>query len=189
MLGRGRVLFFGRFQPFHYGHLAALKWLYERFSEVVVLIGMADESHTWINPFTAGERIMMVREAARWAGLDLSRIITATIRTLSIYVGNAGYVLNYVPPVEAVANANPAVNRAFRDAGYKTVTPPIVNRDKWSGEYIRCLMLLGRDEWRELVPPPVAEIIESIDGVSRVREIAGSYPSAVEACRRLAQQR
>ena len=188
-LGEGRVLFFGRFQPFHYGHLEALKWLYNRFREVVVLIGMADESHTWINPFTAGERILMVRVAASWAGLDLSRIITATIRTLSIYVGNAGYVLNYVPPVEAIANANPAVNRAFRDASCKTVTPPIVNRERWSGEYIRCLMLLGSSEWRELVPPPVAEIIDAIDGVARVREIAGSYPEAVNACRKLAQQR
>ncbi|WP_228546726.1 nicotinamide-nucleotide adenylyltransferase [Hyperthermus butylicus] len=188
-LGRGRVLFFGRFQPFHLGHLEAVKWLYERYQEVVILVGMADESHTWLNPFTAGERLLMIRAALEWAGLNLARIVTATIQTLSVYAGNAGFVLGYVPPVEAVATANPAVSRAFRDAGVKTVTPPLRNKSVWSGEYIRCLMLLGSDEWRLHVPEPVAEIIDYIDGVSRVREIAENYPDIASACKKLAQQR
>ena len=194
---RGRVLFFGRFQPLHYGHVAAIKWLLERYREVVVLVGMADESHTWINPFTAGERLLMIREGLRSEGVDLSRIITATIQTLRIYRGNAGFVLGYVPPVDAVATANPPVRRAFMDAGFKVVSPPLINKHIWCGEYIRRLMLEGSDEWRELVPKPVAEIIDAIDGVSRVREVAeGPYKSspasseeAKAACMREAQQR
>ncbi|RUM46679.1 MAG: nicotinamide-nucleotide adenylyltransferase [Hyperthermus sp.] len=171
-LGAGdRVLFFGRFQPFHYGHLSAVRWLLERYREIVILVGMADESHTWLNPFTAGERILMVREALRYSGIDLSRIITATIHTLRVYSGNAGYVLGFVPPVDAVATANPPVKRAFMDAGVKTVSPPLVNKSVWCGEYIRRLMARGDSSWRSLVPPPVADIIDSIGGVSRVTEI------------------
>ena len=30
-----RGLFIGRFQPFHYGHLAALKWILSREDEVI----------------------------------------------------------------------------------------------------------------------------------------------------------
>ncbi|HID41523.1 MAG TPA: nicotinamide-nucleotide adenylyltransferase [Pyrodictium sp.] len=191
MLGADRrVLFFGRFQPFHNGHLAAVKWLLDRYEEVVVLVGMADESHTWRNPFTAGERLLMIREALRYAGIDLSRIITATIQTLTVYSGNSGFVLGYVPPVDAVATANPAVNRAFRDAGVKTVKPPLVNKHIWCGEYIRCLMLKGDESWRDLVPNPVPEIIDSINGVSRIREIVSDNIYRIEAaCTRLAQQR
>ncbi len=191
----GRVLFFGRFQPFHYGHLSAVEWLLERYREVVILVGMADESHTWINPFTAGERLWMIREALRWRGIDLSRIITATIQTLRVYSGNAGFVLGYVPPVDAVATANPPVRRAFQDAGYRTVSPPLINKHVWCGEYIRSLMLKGSDEWRSLVPPPVAEIIDRIDGVGRVREVAegpyksGSSEDAKAACMKEAQHR
>ncbi len=192
-LGAGRVLFFGRFQPFHYGHLAAVEWLLERFREVVVLVGMADESHTWLNPFTAGERLLMIREALKWRRIDLSRIVTATIQTLRVFSGNAGYVLGYVPPVEAVATANPPVNRAFRDAGYHTVAPPLIRKNVWCGEYIRALMAAGSEEWRNLVPPPVAEILDAIDGPGRVREIAAAYSIDVdlskvsEACTRAAQ--
>ena len=192
--GVRRVLFFGRFQPFHWGHFAAVRWLLDRFDEIVVLVGMADESHTWLNPFTAGERILMIREALRGEGVDLSRIVTATIQTLRVYAGNAGYVLGYVPPVEAVATANPPVNRAFRDAGVKTVAPPLVNKSVWCGEHIRRLMARGDGRWRSLVPPAVAEIIDSIDGAARVIEIArglqGPPPKSVEeACSRAAQQR
>jgi nicotinamide-nucleotide adenylyltransferase len=191
----GRVLFFGRFQPFHYGHLAAIEWLLERYREIVVLVGMADESHTWINPFTAGERLLMIREALRGEGISLERVITATIPTLRVFAGNAGYVLAYVPPVEAVATANRPVRRAFMDAGYATVTPPLIRRNELCGEYIRALMLRDDDRWRMLVPKPVAEIIDMIDGVERVKEVASGYvPSvdlekAAEACMNAAQQR
>jgi len=193
--GKDRVLFFGRFQPFHYGHLAALEWLLERYREVVILVGMSDESHTWINPFTAGERLLMIREALRDEGVDLTRIITATIHTLRVFAGYAGYVLSYVPPVAAVATANYPVRRAFKDAGYATVTPPLIRRNELCGEYIRVLIVRDDPRWRSLVPRPVAEIIEAIDGAGRLKEIARSYPvpvdmeRAAEACRNAAQQR
>lgn len=184
-----RVLFFGRFQPFHYGHFEALKWLLERFDEVVVLVGMSDESHTWLNPFTAGERLLMIHETIKWSGIQASRVITATIHTLRIFMGNALYVLSFVPPVIAVATANPAVARAFRDAGIKTVTPPLLRRDKWRGEMVRCKLLMGSDYWRNLVPPPVANILERIDAAQRLRDIvADRLGEAINACKKLEQQ-
>ncbi len=184
-----RVLFFGRFQPFHYGHFEALKWLLERFDEVVVLVGMSDESHTWLNPFTAGERLLMIHETTKWGGIQASRIITATIHTLRIFRGNALYVLSFVPPVLGVATANSAVARAFRDAGIETVTPPLLRRDKWRGEMVRCKLLMGSDDWRNLVPPPVASILERIDAAQRLRDIvADRLGETVNACKKLEQQ-
>jgi len=190
-LGRdaNRVLFFGRFQPLHYGHFEALKWLLERFDEVVVLVGMSDESHTWLNPFTAGERLLMIHETVKWSGIEASRVITATIHTLRIFRGNALYVLSFVPPVAVVATANPAVARAFRDAGVETVTPPLLRRDKWRGETVRCKLLMGGDDWRKLVPPPVASILERIDAAQRLRDIvADRLEEVIKACKKLEQQ-
>jgi len=56
-----RALLYGRFQPFHKGHLAIAKWAYNelKVDEMVFLVGMASESYTPRNPFTAGERIEM----------------------------------------------------------------------------------------------------------------------------------
>ena len=167
-----RALVFGRFQPFHYGHLMVINWALSLFDEIVILVGMADESHTLQNPFTAGERIWMIREALRDEGIDLTRIVTATIPTMSIYVGNALYVIKLVPPVEAIITRNPVTAQVFREAGLKVLVPPPYNRDIYRGSYIRELIIKGDERWRKLVPPVVAEIIDSIDGVSRLRNIA-----------------
>ncbi|RLF01945.1 MAG: nicotinamide-nucleotide adenylyltransferase, partial [Thermoprotei archaeon] len=56
----GRGLFVGRFQPFHLGHLKALRWILEREDEVIICIGSAQYSHSLRNPFTVGERVEMI---------------------------------------------------------------------------------------------------------------------------------
>ncbi|MEB3816415.1 MAG: adenylyltransferase/cytidyltransferase family protein, partial [Desulfurococcales archaeon] len=41
--GLTRALVFGRFQPFHKGHLSLIKWAFDNLGidEIVVLVGMA----------------------------------------------------------------------------------------------------------------------------------------------------
>ncbi len=169
-----RVLFFGRFQPFHLGHLMVVKWIFEekKYDEIVILVGMSSESHTPRNPFTAGERIWMIREALREARIDLSRVITATLPTMEIHIGCVHYVLTHVPPVEAIVTRNPIIARVFKEAGIRVEKPPAFNRDELRGEHIRKLIASGT-RWEHLVPPAVARIIREIDGASRIREIIG----------------
>ena len=42
----------------------------------------------------------------------------------------------------------------------------------YSGTVVRNMMVNG-DEWRPLVPKKVAEVIDYIDGVKRLRDISG----------------
>ena len=168
-----RALIYGRFQPFHRGHVSLVRWAFEQgFDEVVALVGMASENYTLRNPFTAGERIEMIRLAARDEGLPLDRIITATIETLETSIGCAYYVLSYVPKVTALLTRNPVIGKAFSDAGVKVITPPTFNRDEWRGERIRALIAKGDPRWKDLVTPSVAKFIEEIGGVERIRRIA-----------------
>ncbi len=167
-----RALIYGRFQPFHHGHVSLVKWaLNNGFDEVVLLIGMASENYTPRNPFTAGERIEMARLAARDEGIPLDRIITATIETLEVSIGCAYYVLSYVPRVSAILTRNPVIGKAFADAGIKVITPPSFNREEWRGERIRELIARGDQHWRDLVTPSVAKFIEDIGGVNRIRSL------------------
>mgnify|MGYP001262099234 CR=1 FL=1 len=46
------ALFIGRFQPFHKGHLSALRWIAAKSSKVIVAIGSAQKSFEPDNPFT-----------------------------------------------------------------------------------------------------------------------------------------
>ena len=171
MLELRRALIFGRFQPFHFGHLNVVKWALNDFDELVLLVGMADESHTLLNPFTAGERIWMIREALKAEHVDLSRIITATVPTMSVYVGHAFYIINLVPKVNAIITRNPVIAQVFSDAGLEVISPPEFDRSKYRGSHIRKLMLED-EEWESLVPKTVAEIIHRIDGVDRLRRAA-----------------
>jgi len=166
-----RVLFIGRFQPFHKGHLAVIEWLLERFDEVVVVIGMASESHTWRNPFTAGERIMMIREALREKGIDLSKIITITAPTLEVNIASLHYILMLSPPIHAIATRNPIVESVARDIGVNVINPPLFRREVLAGEKIRLMIVAGDERWKELVPSSVAKIIEDIGGVERLKKL------------------
>ncbi len=166
-----RSLIFGRFQPFHLGHLKVVEWALDDFEELVILVGMADESHTLKNPFTAGERIWMIREALKSEGVDLSRIITATAPTMSVYVGNAYHIIKLVPEVKTLITRNPLVGQVFRGAGIGVIEPPTFNREIYRGKVIRERILRG-EKWEDLVPEKVAEIIKEIGGEERIR-VAG----------------
>ncbi len=57
-----RGLYIGRFQPFHKGHLYSLKWCSDKVDELIIAVGSSDKSFELRNPFTAGERIEIIRE-------------------------------------------------------------------------------------------------------------------------------
>ncbi len=50
------ALLIGRFQPFHNGHLEVVKTISKKCDRMIIGIGSAQLSHTFENPFTAGER-------------------------------------------------------------------------------------------------------------------------------------
>lgn len=55
------VVYIGRFQPFHRGHLATLKLALQLGNTVVVALGSVQDSRTKKNPFTAIERVQMIQ--------------------------------------------------------------------------------------------------------------------------------
>ena len=69
-----RGAFVGRFQPFHNGHLEIIKKIVKEVDELVIIVGSSQYSHKLDNPFTAGERITMIRRALKEEGIQLSRI-------------------------------------------------------------------------------------------------------------------
>ncbi len=167
-----RCLYVGRFQPIHRGHVEVIKWSLKLCKELIIVVGSAQYSHTIDNPFTAGERIEMIRLSLRDEKIDLSRVIiipVPDINSNSIWVK---HVESLVPRFDAVISRNPLVVRLFKEAGYEVIIPPEYDRSRYSATRIRELMLKGNSAWRKLVEPSVADFIESIDGISRLREVA-----------------
>lgn len=168
-----RGVYPGRFQPLHWGHVSVVKWAIERVDELIIVIGTAQESHTLANPFTAGERIAMVRYGLGDAGVDLSRVYIVPVPDILMNAVWARYLSLFVPPFRYGIARNPLVVRLFKEAGYEVLIPPAYNREVYSSTKIRTMMLIGDDGWRELIPPSVARFIDEIRGVERIREIAG----------------
>ncbi|HOE53368.1 MAG TPA: nicotinamide-nucleotide adenylyltransferase [Methanomassiliicoccales archaeon] len=163
-------LLIGRFQPFHLGHLEVVRKIARECDELIIGIGSAQISHTLDNPFTAGERHLMISRALREDGIrDFFLVPIVDINQYGIWVS---HVRSMVPPFERVYTNNPLTKRLFREAGYEVSASPMFNRSQYSGTEIRRRMVAG-DDWRGYVPRAVAEVIDSIDGVRRLRDLAG----------------
>jgi len=169
-------LYLGRFQPVHYGHVLSIKNILEEVDDLVIVVGSALKSFSTENPFTAGERIEMLRKALMEAGVDMSKItIVAVPDTLppnhhSIYVAQ---VKTYCPTFQVVYTHNPLVKTLFQQAGHEVREHREFDRSKFWGTTIRERMVEGRS-WRDLVPPSVASYIDEIGGVHRLRQLSGS---------------
>ncbi|EZQ04908.1 nicotinamide-nucleotide adenylyltransferase [Candidatus Acidianus copahuensis] len=169
-----RGLFPGRFQPFHFGHLSVVKWALERVDELVILIGSVNDSHTLLNPFTAGERIEMIRNSLVENEIDLRKIFIIPVSEILISSMWARQVMSLAPKFDVVFTRNPLVITAFKECGIKVIVPPSFNREKFSSTKIRKSMLSDDKTWEELLPDSVRKFIIERDLVSRIREIAKS---------------
>lgn len=168
-----RGLYVGRFQPFHLGHLKAVKAILTEIDELVVVIGSAQYSHTMANPFTAGERLMMIHIALEEAGLDPRRVWIVPVPDLHLHMLWVSALEGYTPKFDVVYSNEPLTRRLFMEAGYKVKAIKFFDRKVFSSTGIRARMISG-DSWRKFVPDSVADLITKIDGIDRLRDLAKS---------------
>ena len=57
------LVFIGRFEPFHNGHLAVARYGLGRARKLIFLVGSADTPRTIKNPWTVAERAVMIQSA------------------------------------------------------------------------------------------------------------------------------
>jgi len=165
-----RGLFVGRFQPFHLGHLCAIKEILKEVEELVIVIGSAQYSHNINNPFTAGERLTMIRRALEEAKMDYTRVWIVPVPDVHLHMMWVSAVEGYTPSFDVVYSNEPLSRRLFLEAGYKVKTIRFFERKLYSSTEIRQRML--KDEsWEKLVPKSVAVFIREIDGVNRLRDL------------------
>jgi nicotinamide-nucleotide adenylyltransferase len=166
---RTRGLFVGRFQPLHDGHRRVLETVSESVDELLVGVGSAGRSHSVDNPYTGGERVEMVLRTAEAADVT-GPVHPIPLRDVDRNAVWVSHVRSLCPDFSVVYSHNPLVVRLFREAGVSVDAFPTYERERYEGTRIRRRMLDG-DSWRELVPDPVASVVEDVDGVERIRRI------------------
>ncbi|CAI48545.1 nicotinamide-nucleotide adenylyltransferase [Natronomonas pharaonis DSM 2160] len=165
-----RGFYIGRFQPFHEGHHAMVDRIREEVDELVVGIGSADQSHTVRNPFTAGERIMMITKALDKFETTTYAVPIEDLNRNSVWVS---HVQSMSPRFDVAYSNNPLVVRLFKEAGIEVRQSPMYQREEFSGTEVRERMATGGD-WEALVPDAVVSVIDEIDGVDRIRQITAT---------------
>jgi nicotinamide-nucleotide adenylyltransferase len=165
-----RGLFVGRFQPFHLGHLGAIEDVMKEVDELVIVIGSAQYSHDLNDPFTAGERLVMVRRALEEAGIDCGQVWIVPVPDVGLHSMWVSALEGYTPKFDVVYSNEPLTRRLFTEAGCKVKSIRFHKRNLHSSTEIRKRMING-ESWEKLVPKTVAELIKEIDGVNRLRDL------------------
>ncbi len=163
-----RGFYIGRFQPFHDGHRRMVEEIAAEVDELVLGIGSAGDSHTTRNPFTAGERVMMVTKAVADLPVTTYVVPIEDLDRNSVWVS---HVQSMSPRFDVAYSNNPLVIRLFEEAGVEVRSSPMFRRDVLEGTELRDRMIRG-ESWESLVPAAVADVIAEIDGVERLRRIA-----------------
>jgi len=165
-----RGIFVGRFQPFHKGHLKFIKKIVKEVDELVIIVGSSQYSHKLDNPFTAGERITMIRKALEEVGIRLSRIWIIPVPDVHQHALWISQIVGYSPKFDLVYANEPLTRRLFTEAGFKIEPIQLINREVYLATEIRKRMS-AHENWEELVPSSIVNFIKEIDGDVRLRDL------------------
>ena len=119
----------GRFQPFHLGHLEAVRYALKRVDYLYVVVGSAQRSHERDNPFTAGERITMIKEALDANGIDPSKWMAIPIADADSHSLWVSSVVSMVPKFDIVFTNDALTFLLFKEEGMEvralTISSPL----------------------------------------------------------------
>jgi nicotinamide-nucleotide adenylyltransferase len=168
-----RGLLVGRFQPFHRGHLAAIRTIRAASPREALLLGVgsAQISYTPENPFTAGERLEMILRAL--AEAEIEEVLPVPLPDIDRHAMWVSYLRSQLPPFGRVYTNNPLTRVLFEAERFEVVPVALERRAEYEGRAIREAMRRGSG-WTEAVPPAVAAYLAEIGGVERVKLLATS---------------
>jgi nicotinamide-nucleotide adenylyltransferase len=171
-LNLSRGLFIGRFQPFHLGHKSCIDFALSKVEDLVIIVGSSERSHELRNPFTGGERILMIKESLKTDHkIDHKRILIIPLADINIHSIWSAYVGVMVPKYETLFTNDTFTKLLFEQEDIEIVEPPAYNRMELSGTVIRKKMLDGTP-WKHLVPAEALQVIQYVDGESRLKQLS-----------------
>jgi nicotinamide-nucleotide adenylyltransferase len=163
------ALFLGRFQPFHKGHLKAIKWILKKSDKLIIVIGSSNKSFQKENPFTAQERMKMIKIQLKHEKIA-NRCKICLLTDINNNEKWAKHLDKHVPKYDTVYSNNTLVIKLLKKAGKTVLKIPFFNKKLYNATTIRKKML-KKENWKAMVPNKVAEYLEKINAEERLRKI------------------
>jgi nicotinamide-nucleotide adenylyltransferase len=163
-----KLLFIGRFQPFHKGHLKLIRTILGKDDKLVIGIGSSQYSFTEDNPFTSSERREMI--ASSLTATDIKNFNIVDILDLHSNARWSSLIGKLIPDFDAAYTNNPLVKSLLSDRGHTVRTVGLFGRKELSGTSIRRKMREA-GAWTNLVTKETCRVINKLDGVNRIKSI------------------
>ncbi|MBI4995256.1 nicotinamide-nucleotide adenylyltransferase [Candidatus Peregrinibacteria bacterium] len=151
------VLFIGRFQPFHLGHLDAIKQILRRHKKVTIGIGSSQFFSEPKNPFSAELRKKMIEKSLIEAGVSKNKFSIFKIPDINNDNLWVSHVEKIVPRFDIIYSGSRHVQKLFRRHGKYKIKLPKFNL-KISATMVRGKMK-RKQNWQKLVPKAVSRLI------------------------------
>lgn len=162
----------GRFQPFHLGHLSAVKQALEMVDKLYIAIGSSQYSGESYNPFTGQERMDMVRLALEENGL-LSQCELFLVPDIHDDARWTAHVRKIVPDFSLVFVGNNGLVKELFEK-YDTAEVISVRHEvDISATKIRNAVL-KHIPWEDYLNPSTVKYLEKIGGTERIRTAKGN---------------
>ncbi|KYH27742.1 nicotinamide-nucleotide adenylyltransferase [Halalkalicoccus paucihalophilus] len=171
-----RGFYIGRFQPYHNGHHRMVDRIANEVDELVLGIGSAGDSHSRHDPFTAGERIMMITKSLVDYDIVTYAVPIEDLDRNSVW---ASHVQSMSPYFEIAYSNNPLVIRLFEEAGVEVRQSPMFNREELEGTEVRERMIEDGD-WESLVPEAVVNVVHETNGIERIQQVSETDANGVQ---------
>ena len=161
-------LLIGRFQPFHLGHLEAVRFGLSKVDKLFIGIGSSNKSHQERNPFTADERKEMIT----------SSLDEKTLNQVSVYyIPDADdhdkwtdSIDSIIPDYGVVFSNDDFTHQLFEKCEKKVIPVEFKSRESLSGTNIRQLILEDQN-WQKLVPDGTRNILLKIGAKNRLQDL------------------
>ena len=161
-------LLIGRFQPFHLGHLDALRFALSKVDRLWIGLGSSNRPLQKNNPFSAEERKEMILSSIDES--MKSRIQIYFIPDLENHIKWIEFIDTLVPKFDTVFTNDELTRHLYSKRDVEVLSIPFVKRDILSGTNIRD-MIISDQTWEDLVPEGTKNFLYKTSAKQRLKNL------------------
>jgi len=157
-----RAVFVGRFQPFHLGHLYAIKKTMKKF-DITIVIGSTNKKRSFKNPFSFKERKEMILKTI---GKKVRIIGISDVKNDKEWAK----LLKKKARSDVIISGSAWIKNCFKNFRVPIIKPELFKPKILKGTKIRERIVKGK-RWENLVPEEIVTYMKKIKGIERIKTL------------------